>query len=116
MILQPLVENAIRYGIASSREKGWVGIASHKNGGMMELQIRNNIGAGKPAGTGIGLRNTISRLKYLYAHEATFSLAIAKDQTATATLILPALRLEQPWRGDNASHNTVPQAGGSCAY
>jgi len=42
MIFRPLVENVIRYGIASSRGKSWIGIASHKNGGTMELQIRNN--------------------------------------------------------------------------
>ena len=91
LILQPLVENAIRHGIACSREGGWIEIASRRNNGTLELCIRNSIGGRRPAGTGVGLRNTEARLKYLYSDDASFSLSLADEQTATATILLPAL-------------------------
>lgn len=91
LILQPLVENAIRHGIASSREGGWLKIASQQKHGALEINIRNSVGGKRPVGTGVGLRNTEARLKYLYADDASFSLAFAEDQTATATLVLPVL-------------------------
>lgn len=95
LILQPLVENAIRHGIACSREGGWIEIASRRRDGVFELRVRNSVGGKRPAGTGVGLRNTEARLKCLYAEGAQFSFAVAGDQTASATLVLPALGSNQ---------------------
>jgi two-component system LytT family sensor kinase len=106
MILQPLVENAIRYGIAASREKGWVSVAAQRNNGTIGVQIQNNVGPRKLGGSGIGLRNTETRLKHLYSTEASLSFAIGANQIATASLILPALDLEQPFGESGASNNT----------
>lgn len=41
------------------------------------------------------MRNTEARLKCLYGEEARFSFALAEDQTAAATLVLPALGSNQ---------------------
>lgn len=108
MILQPLVENAIRHGIACSREGGWIEIASRKNDGTFELQVRNSVGARKSAGTGVGLRNTGARLRHLYSDEAAFSFAIAEESVATATLALPALGV-RPIVGEPAPREDVEQ-------
>jgi two-component system LytT family sensor kinase len=91
LILQPLVENAVRHGIACSRDGGWVEITSTKSAGTLELCIRNSIGGKRTPGLGVGLRNTDARLRYLYADEATFAFAETDDHTATARLRLPAL-------------------------
>jgi two-component system, LytTR family, sensor kinase len=91
LILQPLVENAIRHGIASSRGNGWVEVASRRRGNAVELQIRNSVGPGKPKGMGLGLHNTADRLKHLYPGEGTFSFAVSEGATATATVVLPRL-------------------------
>jgi two-component system LytT family sensor kinase len=91
LILQPLVENAVRHGIACSREGGWVEITSQKRAGTLELRIRNSTGGGRTAGTGVGLRNTDARLRCLYADEATFAFAETEDHTASATIVLPDL-------------------------
>lgn len=91
LILQPLVENAVRHGIACTREGGWVEIKSTKSAGTLELCIRNSIGGKRTPGLGVGLRNTDARLRYLYADEATFAFAETDDHTATAILRLPAL-------------------------
>ncbi|HLW83910.1 MAG TPA: histidine kinase [Candidatus Sulfotelmatobacter sp.] len=90
LILQPLVENAVRHGVACSREGGWVEITSRKREGSLELRIRNSLGGNRTAGLGVGLKNTDARLRYLYADEATFAFA-DEEQTAAATLVLPAL-------------------------
>ena len=93
LILQPLVENAIRHGIASSRESGWVEISSQRIGEAIELRVRNSIGVSRPHGTGVGLPNTEARLKHLFGGEAALSLTMGDDQTAAASVIFPALGL-----------------------
>lgn len=94
LILQPLVENAIRHGVACSREGGWIRISAQKKDGLFELRVRNSVGGKRPSGTGVGLSNTEARLKYLYADEARFSFDLDANRTATATLLLPVLGLQ----------------------
>jgi len=71
LILQPLVENAIRHGIAPRAQPGLIEIRATRENGMIELQVRDN-GAGlgtsspKTLMKGIGLSNTEARLKQLY--------------------------------------------------
>jgi two-component system, LytTR family, sensor kinase len=96
LVLQPLVENAIRHGIASSREKGWIEISSIRKNHVYELRVRNSVGNRRPSGTGVGLRNTEARLHYLYSKEASFSFVFEDNGNAAATLILPALGEHRP--------------------
>lgn len=91
LILQPLVENAVRHGIACSRDGGRVEITSRKRGAALELCIRNSVGGKRTAGIGVGLKNTDARLRYLYSDEASFSFVETTDHSAVATIILPAL-------------------------
>jgi len=91
MILQPLVENAIRHGIAGSREKGWIKIVSRQSDSGLELIVYNSIGDTRRPGKGVGLKNTESRLKHLYSKEATFSFEMNEDHEATASISIPAL-------------------------
>jgi LytS/YehU family sensor histidine kinase len=92
MILQPLVENAIRHGVAGSRESGWVKIVSRQSDAGLELIVYNSVGDHpKPQGKGVGLKNTESRLKHLYSSEATFSFEMNGDHKATASISIPAL-------------------------
>src|SRR5262249_29163748 len=93
-ILQPLVENSIRHGIASFRGNCWIEIYAGMRNGSLELQIRNSVGGKASLGTGVGLRNTEARLRHLYSGEATFSFSVGEDQIATARLALPVLVLD----------------------
>jgi two-component system, LytTR family, sensor kinase len=96
LILLPLVENAVRHGIACSRDGGWVEVTSRLDAGRLELRTRNSVGGKRSVGTGLGLRNTATRLRYLYSEEATFSFTEDQEHTVTATIVLPALGSEQP--------------------
>ncbi|MGA8442913.1 MAG: hypothetical protein WB714_32160, partial [Candidatus Sulfotelmatobacter sp.] len=91
LVLQPLVENAIRHGIGTSRELGWIEIASTRKNEIFELRVRNSVSSKGFSGTGVGLRNTEARLQHLYSKEASFSFAFEPDGNAVATLVLPAL-------------------------
>jgi two-component system, LytTR family, sensor kinase len=104
MILQPLVENAIRHGVASTREGGWIVVEAVERDGMLEIQVRNSVGDQTCNGTGVGLRNTEARLKYLYAGDASLRLTFSEDHTATANLTLPALHSQKVRVERQASH------------
>ncbi|MBI1839455.1 MAG: histidine kinase [Verrucomicrobia bacterium] len=77
LILQPLVENAIRHGIEAQSRPGLIQVKAVKEPGELELVVADN-GAGLPPGglsrEGIGLSNTRARLRELY--QDRFTLAI----------------------------------------
>jgi len=97
MILQPLVENAVRHGIASRIEGGVVRISAKSSNGRLELVVEDS-GSGLMTGEnpdrhGIGLKNVRDRLKHIYRDEAMLQLN-ALDQTGTrVTLTLPELEV-----------------------
>ena len=90
LILQPLVENAIRYGIADRPGPGRLAVDAHTSGGRLIVSVTND---GPPLAAtireGYGIRNVRSRLEALYGSHATFSLAPNPGGGAIATLDLP---------------------------
>jgi signal transduction histidine kinase len=67
-LLQPIVENAIRHGIANSEGEGTVVASARRDGDRLRITVRDT-GAGHssaPSGNGIGLKNTRERLAYFY--------------------------------------------------
>lgn len=73
LILQPLVENAIKYGVSRSQRPVTVTIAADQVGDMLELWVRDD-GESSPtmaeAGCGVGLANVEARLKASYGAAA----------------------------------------------
>jgi LytS/YehU family sensor histidine kinase len=92
LLLQPIVENAIVHGIAASRSGGWIDISSELNEQHLRLRVRNSTSGHIVRGTGLGLRNTRSRLKYLYSEDATLSFNLTGTGTAETLVVIPALR------------------------
>jgi hypothetical protein len=96
MLLQPLVENAVRYGVAPFREGGWIAITSALHAGRLRIVIENSgrRGEGEQTrnGNGIGLGNTADRLKTLYGTDCEFSLAWPEAGGCEVVLELPLRR------------------------
>ena len=73
MILQPLVENAVKHGIGHLTEGGTVRVSAARSGSVLRLVVENDIDRDLAAapGAGIGLANVRQRLATAYGHEAS---------------------------------------------
>ncbi len=97
LILQPIVENAIRHGIAVRSGPGHVEVRAERRGEVLRLQVRDN-GPGLPEGPaaarpqsegGVGLSNTRARLAQLYGAAYRFELQDAPEGGTVVTLEIP---------------------------
>ncbi len=73
LLLQPLVENAIKYGISPSPHGGRIELSAKAVDGELELTVRDDgpgSGGAASKGSGVGLRNTEDRLNVLYGDSA----------------------------------------------
>jgi LytS/YehU family sensor histidine kinase len=99
LILQPLVENAIRYGIEPRTGPGRIWIHASRRDARLLLQVSDDgpgLGAGTNGngnGNGIGLANTRARLEQLYPDDHQFQLGRAPAGGLQVTIDLPARRL-----------------------
>ena len=91
LILQPIVENAIRHGIATRSTPGTVEISTMKNDGMLRVLIRDNgPGLSKTFQEGVGLSNTKARLQQSFGESYRFSLENVPAGGAEVILEIPA--------------------------
>lgn len=83
MILQPLVENAVKHGIEAMTAPGQIDIEVQRVDGELILRVRDNgsglaaptvSGTPSPRGGGVGIRNIVARLEQLYGTEQAFVL------------------------------------------
>ena len=92
LILQPLVENAIRHGIEPRPGRGRLEIGARRDERGLVLTVRDN-GAGQPPGgfvrEGIGLANTRARLRELYGDVHAFTLANHPEGGLEVRLLIP---------------------------
>jgi two-component system, LytTR family, sensor kinase len=96
MLLQPLVENAVRHGVAPLIEGGWIAIKSALHANRLRISVVNSgcrgEGEKKKHGMGIGLGNTAERLKSLYGTDFEFSLRWPEAGGCEVMLELPLRR------------------------
>lgn len=82
LLLQPLVENAIRHGLEPAVAGGRVEVAALRVGDVLELSVRDTgVGLERPAGEGtrFGLQQVRDRLATLYGERASLTLQPAGD-------------------------------------
>jgi LytS/YehU family sensor histidine kinase len=93
LILQPLVENALRHGLGESDGEARLEILARRRASSLRIEIRDN-GVGfasrrrSPEGNGVGLRNTRQRLDQRYGDDYRFELESSEEGTA-AVLEIP---------------------------
>ena len=98
MLLQTLVENAVKYGISTRREGGEVVISACLDGATLNLRVTNPGDLSAPASaaaaragssTGVGLRNAAERLKLLFGDSARLRLLAEPPGFVTASVVIP---------------------------
>jgi two-component system, LytTR family, sensor kinase len=104
LILQPLVENSIRHGIAPRTTVGRVVIGARRIAGALHLTVRDD-GSGLPPGMkagegrGVGLANVSARLRQLYGEDASFEVVNAEDGGVVAQIVVPFRLAVADWQG-----------------
>jgi len=92
LILQPIVENAVKHGIANRVQGGAIGIRAERLNGVLTLCVRND-GSGFPEDwehqAGLGLKNVRERLASLYGKEAKLTVGSGETSGAFVAISLP---------------------------
>lgn len=90
-VLQPLVENAIRHGVAKRSEPGTIEIAARIDSAVLVLSVRDDGPgvAGEMGESGVGLANTRERLSAIYGDASALAIAPAPGGGTIATLRIP---------------------------
>lgn len=99
LILQPIVENAIKHGIAPHESQGQIEIEATRLNGLLHVQVTDN-GPGLPANgdngqilkEGVGLANTQARLQQLYGSDHRLDLANTLHGGLSVILEIPFKR------------------------
>jgi two-component system LytT family sensor kinase len=108
LVLQPLVENAIRHGIGRHAGVDTIVITGARDNGMLRLEVRNANSVLEPTPEdavrrGVGLSNTRERLSSLYGAAAVLSLRRLDPRGVAALIVLPARPVDRARFSDAAA-------------
>ena len=97
LILQPIVENAVKYGVARSRRHVTVRISAYEEAGRLHIKVKDDgeipaDGDGTDGGTGVGLRNVCDRLTARYGSRAGCMSGPDPDGGYTVHLYMPVVK------------------------
>ncbi|HEX8641936.1 MAG TPA: histidine kinase [Allosphingosinicella sp.] len=96
LLLQPVVENAVKYGVAKSKKPVTIRISAHEEAGRLHIKVKDD-GEAPPqgegeGGTGVGLRNVCERLHARYGGRAGCIHGPDPDGGFTVHLYLPVVK------------------------
>ncbi len=98
MLLQTLVENAVKYGIGTRREGGEIAISARLDATVLHICVTNPGDLAEPvsaavarsgSSTGVGLRNASERLRLLFGDRATLTLLAEPAGCVTVDVLIP---------------------------
>jgi two-component system, LytTR family, sensor kinase len=94
LMIQTLVENGIKHGISRLTQGGLIHMKTEVENNYLKIQIRNSghysNGAKRKTG-GLGLENTMQRLKLIYGDKASFKICTEKSGFVLTEIIIPHL-------------------------
>ena len=121
LILQPLVENAMKHGVGKAGGRGSIQVDVRRAGDSLVLTVSDSGGgdgahtriepAMEGSGTGLGLQNTRARLQELYGSEQHLILASATDGGMVAEIVIPY----RARPGDSSAREPAPLEEGAHA-
>jgi two-component sensor histidine kinase len=94
LILQPLIENAVKHGIAKKMDKGRIWITIVREGNNLKITVKND-GPGLPKNwkldenSGFGLQATKKRLELIYGRDASFTVQNTADKEVCGEIVVP---------------------------
>lgn len=101
MILQPLVENAVKHGFSTKVESGSIYLRSRTADQRLVIEVEDD-GVGMPlkgasasSGTGIGMQNVTERLQVLYGDTAEITIESQPNRGTLVRLVLPVVNAEE---------------------
>jgi len=101
LILQPLIENAVKHGVGCSVGAVEILITAARRGETLELSVENDLTTGprlsakKPTGTGTGLKNVADRINARFPETGAFISGLVAPQRFRASITMP-LRIAGP--------------------
>jgi two-component system LytT family sensor kinase len=105
MLLQPIVENAIKHGLAPRLEGGQIHLRSHRRDGRLLIEIEDNGMGISPErllevyGGGIGISNVHERLRLLYGDQFKMDIRSQKGEGTQIHIEIPELAPVEPAAG-----------------
>jgi hypothetical protein len=102
LILQPIVENVIKYGVSATREKVTLHITARERSGRLEIEVTNSGSLdsrppkkhARPDGTKVGLVNVCQRLDARFGRAASCSFGPMADGGYRVVITLPVTRAD----------------------
>ncbi len=92
LMIQTLVENGIKHGISKLTAGGTIHMKTMVEKNHLRISIRNSghlINDGKKNNDGLGLKNTVQRLKLIYGEEASFRIVNENDNFVLTEIVIP---------------------------
>lgn len=100
LLLQPLVDNAVKHGISKLNDGGEIQISATAAGAELQLEVKDNgPGMSQPDGpqrTGLGLKVTRERLEALYGQEQSMELVHPSEGGAAVRICIPLTKRDKP--------------------
>ena len=93
MLIQTLVENGVKHGVAQLPSGGEIRVASHMQNGAIKIQVQNSGQLAETGGTTrVGLENVRQRLRLLYGEAASLALRNYDASSVIAEVSIPLVR------------------------
>src|SRR5690606_36171665 len=92
LMIQTLVENGIKHGISKLTAGGLIQMTTHVEKDCLRIRIRNSgrlVNGERKSPLGLGIKNTVQRLKLIYGEEASFRIVNENDNFVLTEVIIP---------------------------